>query len=78
MWQTLAIASVFFPGLFALCVRSLGWAAPAWSLKDRILLSSRLVSSVQATMATVSGIIVVLNCKDVTWQAEISKVTNRD
>ncbi|KAM9117551.1 TLC domain-containing protein 3A isoform 1-T2 [Pangshura tecta] len=65
MWQTLAIASVFFPGLFALSVRSLGWAAPAWSLKDRILLSSRMVSSVQATMATVSGIIVVLNCKNV-------------
>ncbi|KYO33761.1 protein FAM57A isoform A [Alligator mississippiensis] len=65
MWQTLPVASVLFPGLFALCIRSLGWAAPAWSLKDRILLSGRLVSSVQAVMAAASGIIVVLNCKDV-------------
>uniref|UniRef100_A0A8C8BJ17 TLC domain containing 3A n=1 Tax=Otus sunia TaxID=257818 RepID=A0A8C8BJ17_9STRI len=65
MWRTLALASAFFPGLFALGIRLLGWAAPGRSLKDRILLSGRLVSTVQATMATVSGITVVLNCKDV-------------
>ncbi|XP_066491741.1 TLC domain-containing protein 3A isoform X1 [Tiliqua scincoides] len=65
MWQTLAIGSVFFPGLFALSVRSLAWIAPAWCLKDRIVLSGRLVSSVQATMATLSGILVIFNCNDV-------------
>ncbi|XP_061460822.1 TLC domain-containing protein 3A [Rhineura floridana] len=65
MWQTLALGSLFFPALFAFSVRSLGWIAPAWSLKDRIVLSGRLVSSVQATMATLSGIIVIFSCKDV-------------
>uniref|UniRef100_A0A669Q1V8 TLC domain-containing protein n=1 Tax=Phasianus colchicus TaxID=9054 RepID=A0A669Q1V8_PHACC len=65
MWRTLAVASAFFPGLFAFCVRALRWAAPGWSLKDRVLLSGRLVSTVQATMATVSGLTVVLSCEDV-------------
>uniref|UniRef100_A0A8D0GV12 TLC domain containing 3A n=1 Tax=Sphenodon punctatus TaxID=8508 RepID=A0A8D0GV12_SPHPU len=65
MWQTVAVASVFFPGLFALSIRSLGWIAPAWSLKERIILSGRLVSSIQAVMATTSGMIVVLNIDDV-------------
>lgn len=41
MWRTLALASAFFPGLFILCIRLLRWAAPGWSLKDRILLSGR-------------------------------------
>lgn len=41
MWRTLALASAFFPGLFALCIRLLRCAAPGWSLKDRILLSGR-------------------------------------
>ncbi|XP_074969537.1 TLC domain-containing protein 3A isoform X1 [Phalacrocorax aristotelis] len=67
MWRTLALASAFFPGLFVLCIRLLRWADPGWSLKERILLSGRLVSTVQATMATVSGITVVLNCKDVVY-----------
>ncbi|OXB54501.1 hypothetical protein ASZ78_002884 [Callipepla squamata] len=65
MWRTLAAASVFFPGLFALCVRALRWVAPGWSVKDRVLLSGRLVSTVQATMATVSGLTVVFSCEDV-------------
>ncbi|NXX66712.1 FA57A protein, partial [Spizella passerina] len=65
MWRTLALASAFFPGLFILCIRLLRWAAPALSLKDRIILSGRLVSTVQATMATVSGITVMLSCKNV-------------
>lgn len=41
MWRTLALASAFFPGLFAFCIRLLRWAVPGWSLKDRILLSGR-------------------------------------
>ncbi|XP_062816746.1 TLC domain-containing protein 3A [Anolis carolinensis] len=67
MWRPLAVGSLFFPGLFAACIRGLAWIDPAWSLKERILLSGRLVSSVQAIMATVSGIVVVLNCKDVVY-----------
>lgn len=65
MWQTLAIGSFFFPGLFALSLRSLAFIAPAWCLKDRIVLSGRLVSSIQAILATLSGIIVIINCEDV-------------
>lgn len=41
MWRTLGLASAFFPGLFALCTRALRWAAPAWSSRDRVLLSGR-------------------------------------
>ncbi|NWI14129.1 FA57A protein, partial [Crypturellus soui] len=67
MWRTLLLASAFFPGLFALCVRALRRAAPAWSLTERLLLSGRLVSMVQATMASASGITVILNCKDVVY-----------
>ncbi|XP_063002563.1 TLC domain-containing protein 3A isoform X2 [Elgaria multicarinata webbii] len=65
MWQALALGALFFPGLFAFSIRSLRWVAPAWSLKDRVVLSSRLVSSIQAIMATVSGIVVIVSCSDV-------------
>uniref|UniRef100_A0A670YN04 Uncharacterized protein n=1 Tax=Pseudonaja textilis TaxID=8673 RepID=A0A670YN04_PSETE len=41
MWQTLALGLVFFPAFFAASIRSLRWLVPAWSLKDRILLSGR-------------------------------------
>ncbi|XP_066835870.1 TLC domain-containing protein 3A isoform X2 [Anser cygnoides] len=74
MWRTLALASAFFPGLFALCTRALRWAAPAWSLRERVLLSGRLVSTVQATMATVSGLTVVLSCGDVVRDRQTSIV----
>ncbi|XP_063152591.1 TLC domain-containing protein 3A [Candoia aspera] len=65
MWQTLALGFAFFPALFALSIRSLLWLAPAWSPKDRILLSGRLVSAIQAIMATLSGIVVIFSCRDV-------------
>ncbi|KAL7986915.1 hypothetical protein Chor_005834 [Crotalus horridus] len=65
MWQTLALGLLFFPALFAAFIRSLSWLAPAWSLKDRLVLSSRLVSTIQAIMATLSGLVVIFSCKDV-------------
>ncbi|XP_028563764.1 TLC domain-containing protein 3A isoform X2 [Podarcis muralis] len=85
MWQTLALGALFFPGLFAVSVRSLRWLAPAWSLKDRIVLSGRLVSSVQAMMATLSGIIVIFSCEDVvhdstsevSWETSSSAASTR-
>nr|XP_056721245.1 TLC domain-containing protein 3A [Euleptes europaea] len=65
MWRPLALGALLFPALFAACLRSLGSLAPGWSRKDRIVLSGRLVSSIQATMATLSGIIVICSCQDV-------------
>ncbi|XP_060115041.1 TLC domain-containing protein 3A [Heteronotia binoei] len=65
MWQTLALGALLFPALFAAALRSLATLAPAWSRKDRIVLSGRLVSSIQATMATLSGLVVISSCKDV-------------
>lgn len=41
MWQTLAAGCILFPGLLALSFRSLSWLAPAWSIKDRIVLGTR-------------------------------------
>lgn len=52
MWWTLAVASAFFPGLFAFCVRALRWAAPGWSLKDRVLLSGRYGRGVRRCWGT--------------------------
>ncbi|XP_042298320.1 TLC domain-containing protein 3A [Sceloporus undulatus] len=74
MWRPLALGCLLFPGLFYACLRSLARLAPTWSLKERIILSGRLVSSIQAIMATISGIVVILNCKDVVhsrhWMAQ--------
>ncbi|NWW12422.1 FA57A protein, partial [Oreocharis arfaki] len=64
MWLTLALASAFFPGLFILCIR-LGPCGVTFGVTPFLSLRFRLVSTVQATMATVSGITVVLSCKNV-------------
>ncbi|XP_026565979.1 protein FAM57A [Pseudonaja textilis] len=77
MWQTLALGLVFFPAFFAASIRSLRWLVPAWSLKDRILLSGRLVSSIQATMATLSGLVVIFSCRDVVNDRSIADRDNR-
>ncbi|XP_004605047.1 TLC domain-containing protein 3A [Sorex araneus] len=57
--------ALFFPGLFALCTWGLRRARPQWSDSDRAMISTRLVSSVQAVLATGSGIIIVRSCRDV-------------
>ncbi|KAG8520122.1 Protein FAM57A [Galemys pyrenaicus] len=65
MLLTLGWGSLFFPGLFALCTWGLRRARPEWTDSDCAMISTRLVSSVQAVLATGSGIVVVRSCKDV-------------
>ncbi|XP_020136830.1 TLC domain-containing protein 3A isoform X3 [Microcebus murinus] len=66
MLLTLAGGALFFPGLFALCTWALRRSRPAWTDSDCLMISTRLVSSVQAVLATGSGIVVVLSsCSDV-------------
>ncbi|XP_058416138.1 TLC domain-containing protein 3A isoform X2 [Diceros bicornis minor] len=65
MLLTLAWGSLFFPGLFALCSWGLRRARPEWTDTDCVMISTRLVSSVQAVLATGSGIIIIRSCSDV-------------
>ncbi|XP_036691425.1 TLC domain-containing protein 3A isoform X4 [Balaenoptera musculus] len=65
MLLPLAWGSLFFPGLFVLCTWGLRRARPAWTHNDCVLISTRLVSSVQAVLATGSGIIIIRSCSHV-------------
>ncbi|XP_054429258.1 TLC domain-containing protein 3A isoform X2 [Pteronotus mesoamericanus] len=65
MLHTLAWGSLFFPGLFALSTWALRRARPEWTYYDCLMISTRLVSSAQAVLATGSGIIIIFHCKDV-------------
>nr|XP_010594778.1 protein FAM57A isoform X2 [Loxodonta africana] len=65
MLLTLAWGSLFFPGLFALSTWWLRRSRTAWTDSDCVMISTRLVSSVQAVLATGSGIIIIRSCKDV-------------
>ncbi|XP_004685197.1 PREDICTED: protein FAM57A [Condylura cristata] len=65
MLLTLLWGSLFFPGLFALCTWGLRRALPEWTDSDCAMISTRLVSSVQAVLATGSGIVIVRSCSDV-------------
>ncbi|KAB0366974.1 hypothetical protein FD755_020298 [Muntiacus reevesi] len=65
MLLPLAWGSLFFPGLFGVCTWGLRRARPAWTHHDCVMISTRLVSSVQAVLATGSGIIVIRSCSDV-------------
>uniref|UniRef100_A0A8C0DHS1 TLC domain containing 3A n=1 Tax=Balaenoptera musculus TaxID=9771 RepID=A0A8C0DHS1_BALMU len=55
----LAWGSLFFPGLFGLCTWGLRRARPAWTHNDCVMIGTRLVSSVQAGLATGSAIIII-------------------
>ena len=59
MLVPLAWGSLFFPGLFGLCTWGLRRARPAWTHNDCVMIGTRLVSSVQAGLATGSGIIII-------------------
>uniref|UniRef100_A0A8C7Y0G8 TLC domain containing 3Bb n=1 Tax=Oryzias sinensis TaxID=183150 RepID=A0A8C7Y0G8_9TELE len=62
----LAAGSVFFPGLFLLskqCLKSI--PALRWSEGDAVIVSARLVSSIQAVMASSAGYIIASSCKDI-------------
>ncbi|KAI3365687.1 hypothetical protein L3Q82_010770 [Scortum barcoo] len=66
MLTILAAGSVFFPGLFLLskqCLKSI--PALRWSEGDAVIVSARLVSSVQAVMASSAGFIIASSCKDI-------------
>nr|XP_039332472.1 TLC domain-containing protein 3A isoform X2 [Saimiri boliviensis boliviensis] len=65
MLPTLAGGTLFFPGLFALCSWALRRWRPEWTGTDRVMISTRLVSSVQAVLATGSGIVIIRSCNDV-------------
>uniref|UniRef100_A0A5F5Q337 TLC domain containing 3A n=1 Tax=Equus caballus TaxID=9796 RepID=A0A5F5Q337_HORSE len=65
MLLTLTWGALFFPGLFALCTWGLRRARPEWTDTDCVMISTRLVSSVQAVLATGSGIIIIRSCSDV-------------
>ncbi|XP_047613178.1 TLC domain-containing protein 3A isoform X1 [Phacochoerus africanus] len=65
MLLPLAWGSLFFPGLFGLCTWGLRRARPAWTYNDCVMISTRLVSSVQAVLATGSGIIIIRSCSNV-------------
>ncbi|XP_036925654.1 TLC domain-containing protein 3A isoform X2 [Sturnira hondurensis] len=65
MLHTLAWSSLFFLGLFALSTWALRRARPEWTVYDCLMISTRLVSSAQALLATGSGIIIVYYCRDV-------------
>ncbi|KAL4834980.1 hypothetical protein H8958_013103 [Nasalis larvatus] len=65
MLLTLASGALFFPGLFALCTWALRRSRPGWSRTDCVMISTRLVSSVHAVLATGSGIVIIRSCDDV-------------
>lgn len=66
MLTILAAGSMFFPGLFLLskqCLKSI--PALRWSEGDAVIVSARLVSSVQAVMASSAGYIIASSCEDI-------------
>ncbi|XP_006167585.1 protein FAM57A [Tupaia chinensis] len=65
MLLTLAWGALFFPGLFALCTWALRRSRPEWTNIDCVMISTRIVSSVQAVLATGSGIIIIRSCNNV-------------
>ncbi|KAM8723971.1 TLC domain containing 3Ba [Acanthopagrus schlegelii] len=64
MLALVAAGSVFFPGLFVLSKQTLK-RLMGWSEGDAAIVSTRLVSSVQALMASSAGCIIASSCRDV-------------
>uniref|UniRef100_A0A3B4XIN0 Protein FAM57B-like n=2 Tax=Seriola TaxID=8160 RepID=A0A3B4XIN0_SERLL len=66
MWALTLISagSVFFPGLFLLSKLTLRHMM-GWEEGDAAVVSTRLVSSVQAVMASSAGCVIVSSCRDV-------------
>ncbi|XP_036402383.1 ceramide synthase-like [Megalops cyprinoides] len=66
MLSILAAGSIFFPGLFLLskrCLRQI--PGLRWSEGDAVIVSARLVSSIQAIMASSAGYIIATSCDDI-------------
>ncbi|XP_029364813.1 TLC domain containing 3Ba isoform X2 [Echeneis naucrates] len=66
MWGLVLIAagSVFFPGLFLLSKLTLRHLI-GWTEGDAAVVSTRLVSSLQAVMASSAGCVVIWSCSDI-------------
>ncbi|XP_072224714.1 TLC domain containing 3Ba [Leuresthes tenuis] len=64
MLALVAAGSVFFPGLFLVSKHALQRPL-GWSEGDAAVLSTRLVSSLQAVMASSAGCIIASSCSDV-------------
>ncbi|XP_007898925.1 TLC domain-containing protein 3A [Callorhinchus milii] len=65
MWLLVAQGCCFFPGLFSLTRRFLQKTYPHLTDADTAVISTRVVSAVQAVMAVVSGILITSSCNDV-------------
>ncbi|KPP68184.1 hypothetical protein Z043_113149 [Scleropages formosus] len=66
MLTILVAGSIFFPGLFLLSKRCLKHAPGLrWSEGDTVIVSARLVSSIQAIMASTAGYIIATSCEDI-------------
>lgn len=66
MLTVLAAGTVFFPGLFLLskeCLKRISWLR--WSEGDAVIVSARLVSSIQAIMASTAGYLIASACDDI-------------
>ncbi|XP_028672796.1 ceramide synthase [Erpetoichthys calabaricus] len=66
MLVILAAGSLFFPGLFLLsknCLKRL--PAPQWDESDAVFISARLVSCIQAILASTAGYIIATSCQDI-------------
>ncbi|XP_074552508.1 TLC domain containing 3Ba [Halichoeres trimaculatus] len=64
MTALMVAGSLFFPGLFLLSKKSLK-VLMGWSDGDAAVVSTRLVSSVQAIMASSVGCVIVSSCRDI-------------
>ncbi|XP_043942228.1 ceramide synthase [Protopterus annectens] len=64
MLKVVAAGCLWFPGLFLLTRRCLKKVL-GWEESDAVIVSARLVSSVQAVMATTAGYIVSISCQHV-------------
>ncbi|XP_041673451.1 ceramide synthase-like [Cheilinus undulatus] len=64
MLALITAGSVFFPGLYLLSKKSLKLLM-GWSEGDAAIVSTRLVSSVQAIMASSAGCIIASSCTDI-------------
>ncbi|KAG7459887.1 hypothetical protein MATL_G00215380 [Megalops atlanticus] len=66
MLTILVAGSIFFPGLFLLSKRCFKhMPGLRWSEGDAVIVSARLVSSIQAVMASSAGYIIATSCDDI-------------
>ncbi|XP_058868336.1 ceramide synthase [Acipenser ruthenus] len=66
MLELVAAGSLFFPGLYLLSKRCLKQVPSLqWDEGDAVIISARLVSSIQAIMASTAGYIIATSCHDI-------------